>query len=271
MKISIITAVYNNRPFILSCIQSVATQIYPHIEHIIIDGGSNDGTLKAIKGVMSPASHITDYGSRVTKIISEPDNGIYDALNKGIKIATGDVIGFLHADDVYADKTVIEKVMEVMSKDGCESCYGDLLYVKEKGKETIQNSKLKTQNFQLVRYWKSGEFNPDKFKWGWMPPHPTFFVRREVYEKLGVFDTSFKIAADYELMLRFLGRNRISTCYIPEVLVKMRIGGASNRSIGNILRKSYEDYRAMKMHHIGGVFTLLQKNLSKIPQFFQKQ
>ena len=247
MKVSVITAVYNNKHYIEGCIKSVLCQNLPHLEYIIIDGGSTDGTLDIIK----------DYEGRISKWVSEPDNGIYDALNKGIGMATGDIIGFLHADDMYADKTVIENVVHVMSQKKCDSCYGDLVYVD------------KDNTDRTIRYWRSGEFSPDLLRKGWMPPHPTFFVRHEVYEKCGVFDTSFKIAADYELMLRFLGKHRISTCYIHEVLIKMRIGGASNRSISNILRKSSEDLRAMKMHNIGGLLTLLRKNLSKLPQFFK--
>jgi len=173
-------------------------------------------------------------------------------------MATGDVIGFLHADDMYADNRVIEKVASVMSKGNVDSCYGDLLYV---DKDNIDGT---------IRYWRSREFSPDLLRKGWMPPHPTFFVKRTLYEQYGLFDTSFKIAADYELMMRFLSRHKISTCYIPEVLIKMRVGGASNRSIPNLIRKSSEDYRAMKMHDLGGLPTLFRKNLSKIPQFFNK-
>ena len=176
-----------------------------------------------------------------------------------------------------------------MSQRNCDSCYGDLEYVRESGNESAvrgqgseasHDSRLTTDDslpftphssrFTVVRYWKSGEYSPSLLRKGWMPPHPTFFVKREVYRKFGVFDTSFRIASDYELMLRFLGRHRISTCYIPEVLVKMRMGGTSNRSISNILRKSSEDLRAMKLHNIGGLPTLLFKNISKIPQFFKR-
>ncbi len=275
MKISIITAVLNNKDHLETCLMSIASQTYPDIEHIIIDGGSSDGTLEVI-------SHFTSNTSRITRLISEPDNGIYDALNKGIGMATGDIIGFLHADDFYADNGVIAKVAETMEQKNSDSCYGDLEYVRESGlrsgvigdrniapQNTENNSRFTPHDsrFTVVRYWKSGEFSPDLLLKGWMPPHPTFFVRRSVYEKYGVFDTSFRIAADYELMMRFLGRHGISTCYIPEVLIKMRMGGASNRSISNILRKSSEDLRIMRMHDLGGLPTLLRKNLSKIPQF----
>jgi glycosyltransferase len=255
VKVSVVTAVYNNVTCLSDCIQSLSSQAYPDIEHIIIDGGSTDGTLDVIACLTSNTLRLTTHVSRV---VSEPDNGIYDALNKGIRMATGDVIGFLHADDMYADKTVIEKVVKAMSQKNCDSCYGDLLYVDKHNTD------------KTIRYWRAGEFSSKLLRRGWMPPHPTFFVRRELYEKAGVFDPRFRIAADYELMLRFLGKYKISTCYIPEVLIKMRTGGASNRSIPNILRKSSEDFSAMKMHSIGGLPTLLRKNLSKLPQFFKK-
>ncbi len=237
----------NNRDFVEASIQSVLSQTHADIEHIIIDGGSTDGTLDVISR-LSPRS---------TRLISEPDNGIYDALNKGISMATGEVIGFLHSDDMYAHDSVIEKVGNVMAKMNSESCYGDLLYVDRHNTDIT------------IRCWRAGEFSPALLGKGWMPPHPAFFVRREVYEKFGVFDTSFRIAADYELMLRFLGRHKITTCYIPEVLVRMRTGGTSNNSLSSIMTKSGEDLRAMKMHSIGSITTLIRKNLSKLPQFFR--
>lgn len=288
MKISVITAVLNNKDHLESCIKSVFSQTYPDIEHIIIDGGSTDGTLDVISLFTSERSAVSSqqsvnmtresgvFSSRLMqeasrslpsdslltalrsslRVVSEPDNGIYDALNKGIRMASGDVIGFLHADDLYADNSIIAKVGEIMDQKNTDSCYGDLLYVD------------KNDTARTIRYWRAREFSPDLLYKGWMPPHPTFFVRRKLYEKYGVFDTSFKIAADYELMVRFLGKHKISTCYIPDVLVKMRIGGASNRSISNILRKSSEDLSIMRMHNLGGLPTLLRKNLSKLPQFF---
>ncbi|NJD55699.1 MAG: glycosyltransferase [Nitrospirae bacterium] len=285
MKLSIITAVFNNRRYIETCLQSLSSQSHPDIEHIIIDGGSTDGTLDVIARFTQAASRypasnakpsaLCSLPARVTHVVSEPDNGIYDALNKGIRMATGEVIGFLHADDLYADASVIGKVASAMSQSRADSCYGDLVYVRYCGQACKPASpqacnQQSESPFRTVRYWKSGEFSPDLLGKGWMPPHPTFFARREVYERAGVFDTGFKIAADYELMLRFLGKHKITTCYIPEVLVRMRVGGASNKSLPNILRKSSEDLRAMKMHHIGGLPTLIRKNLSKLPQFFKK-
>ena len=247
LKFSIITASYNRKEFIESCICSVLGQTFPDIEYIIVDGGSTDGTLDIIK----------KYEDRISKLVSEPDNGIYDGLNKGIRMATGDVIGFLHADDLYATDNVLKTVAECFARQNVDSCYGDLLYV-DKGNTD-----------KVIRHWESQPYYDGLMKKGWMPAHPTFFVKKEIYAKYGSFNTDFKIAADYELMLRFLHKHRISTYYIPEVLIKMRLGGASNKSLSSIIRKSSEDYRAMKMHQVGGISTLLRKNLSKIPQFFK--
>jgi glycosyltransferase len=250
MKVSIITASLNNHDTIEDSIRSVINQKYENVEYIVVDGGSSDGTLEIVK----------KYQDRVTKWVSEPDKGIYYALNKGLKMATGDIIGFLHADDVYAHSMVIDLVVSRIMNCDTESCYGDLLYVHRKniGK--------------TIRHWKSRPYREGLFKKGWMPPHPTFFVRKEVYERHGLFNTSFKIAADYELMLRFMEKHKISTHYIPEVLVKMRTGGKSNRSLKNMFIKSSEDYKAWKVNKLdGGLYTIALKNLSKIPQFFRRK
>ncbi|MER3446552.1 MAG: glycosyl transferase [Candidatus Dadabacteria bacterium] len=246
MKISIITAVFNNRRYIEDCIKSVLNQTYENIEYIIVDGGSTDGTLEVIKR----------YEDKISIWISEPDGGIYDAMNKGIGMATGDVVGFLHSDDFYADERVIENVAKAFIRNNVQSVYGDLIYVNK-------------NNSRVIRYWRAGGYREGLINWGWMPPHPTFFVRREVYENYGSFNTNLKIAADYELVLRLFGKQKISTYYIPKVLIKMRMGGSSNRNIKSIIRKSMEDYQALKINGLGGgVFTLLFKNVSKIPQFF---
>jgi len=258
--------------------KSVLAQTYDDIEYIVIDGGSTDGTMDVIENGKRQLVMGKGQGSAVIRIISEPDKGIYDALNKGIKLATGDVIGFLHADDIYADASVIGKVAAAMSQSNADSCYGDLVYVRDRGpgSEVMGNGRgLVRRNthygsrFTVVRYWKSRPYENGLFERGWMPPHPTFFVRRKVYETFGFFDTSFKIAADYELMLRFLHRHGISTQYIPEVLIKMRLGGASNGSLKNIFIKTAEDYKAWRVNHLQNRFyTIPFKNLSKIPQFF---
>lgn len=249
MKVSIITAVFNNKTHLEDCTKSVFSQTHQDIEYIIIDGGSTDGTVEIIK----------KYENKISKWLSEPDKGIYDGLNKGIRLATGDIIGFLHADDVYAHDKVIETVVSNMKKYNVDSSYGDLLYVD------------KNNTDKIIRYWKSQPYRDGLFKKGWMPPHPTFFVKREIYEKYGYFNTDFKIASDYELMLRFLHKYKISTYYIPEVLIKMRLGGASNKSLKNLITKTTEDYRAWKVNNLKRSFyTIPSKNLSKIPQFFKR-
>jgi len=246
LKISIITAVYNNENTIANAIESATSQTHDDIEYIIIDGQSTDATLEIIN----------NYRDKIDIFISEPDDGIYDALNKGIANATGDVICFLHSDDIYAHENVIAKANALFEESGVDSIYGDLVYVK---KEDVNH---------VVRYWKSGSFKHSKLKRGWMPPHPTFFVKREVYVKHGSFDTSFDIAADYDKVLRFLGSHKISTAYLPEVLIKMRLGGASNKNFANLRKKTSEDLRALRKNKIGGRRTVMIKNLSKIPQFF---
>ncbi|MCF6240859.1 MAG: glycosyltransferase [Bacteroidales bacterium] len=246
MKISIITATYNNEKTIEQTIQSVLNQNYQDIEYIIVDGDSTDDTLKIIQ----------KYKNQISKIISEADKGMYDALNKGIMNASGYIIGFLHADDFYPTDNILEKVEHTFKVYGTQSVYGDLDYVAAEQPEKI------------IRKWISGKFNYDELKKGWMPPHPTFFVLRELYWKYGFFNLDYKIAADYDLMLRFLGKHKISTAYLPEVLVKMRWGGKSNKSIGNIILKSKEDYRALKQNNIGGLYSLFMKNFRKINQFF---
>ena len=249
MKISVITAVYNAKDTVREAIESVLAQDYADVELVVIDGASTDGTKELLESCRD----------RIDVLISEPDEGIYDALNKGIRHASGDVIGFLHADDLFADTGILSRVAHTFSDLGSDAIYGDLVYVS------------KTEPDKVVRYWQSGDYSLQKLKHGWMPPHPTFYVRRSVYEQHGSFDTSFRIAADYDCMLRFLARAKVQLAYIPSVLVKMRLGGASNRSLGNIIQKTREDYRALHNNGVGGVWALLWKNLSKLPQFFKKQ
>lgn len=248
MKISIITATYNSQDTIADAINSVASQTYKHIEHIIIDGKSTDNTLEIIN----------ENSGRISKLISESDTGIYDALNKGIKNATGDVIAFLHADDIYVDNTIIEKAANLFHEKQTDSIYGDLLYV----------SKENTN--KIIRNWKAGEYSFSKLKRGWMPPHPTFFVKKEIYKQYGLFNTDFKIAADYDIILRFLGKHKISTAYLPVVMIKMRVGGESNKSIKNIIKKMKEDVKALKKNNLGGRQTVFMKNIIKIPQILSK-
>lgn len=249
MKISVITAVYNANETVSDAIESLVGQTYSDVELIVIDGHSTDGTREVLEG----------WRDHLGVLISEPDGGIYDALNKGLARATGEVVGFLHADDLLADDRVLARIAEAFADPAVDAVYGDLVYVS------------KAEPSRVIRYWQAGDFSPRRLRRGWMPPHPTFYARREVYERLGYFDTSFRIAADYDCMLRFLGLGNIRCRYIPEVLVKMRIGGESNRSLRNILRKSGEDYRALQQNHAGGIVTLAWKNLSKIPQFILRK
>jgi glycosyltransferase involved in cell wall biosynthesis len=246
MKITIITAVLNGKNFIEGCIQSVLQQTYNDIEHIVIDGGSTDGTLEVIK----------KYQSGIAKIVSERDDGIYDAMNRGIRLATGEVVGILNADDFYPDSGVLEKVARVFENRDVESCYGDLEYVDPVNTDDV------------IRYWRAGPYSINKFYSGWMPPHPTFFVRRSLYGKYGLFNPSLGSAADYELMLRFLVKHRITAAYIPEVLVKMRTGGVSNASMKNRILANRMDRRAWSVNGLTPYpWTLLLKPLRKVHQF----
>ena len=246
MKISIITAVFNNRDTLAEALDSALSQTHAELELIVIDGGSTDGTLDVLRS----------YENRLAVLLSEPDQGIYDALNKGIKRASGEVVGFLHSDDLFADVIVLQRVVAAFSDLQVDAVYGDLQYVRKDNRD------------EVVRHWQAGVFSRIRLGWGWMPPHPTFYVRRSVYERLGMFDTSYRIAADYDCMLRFLGTGGVRVTYIPHVLVKMRLGGASNRSLKNILQKSMEDYRALNGNNVGGLGALVWKNFSKLGQFW---
>jgi len=249
MKVSIITDVLNAKDTIEQAIQSVLNQTYSNIEYIIVDGRSADGTVKIIK----------TYRDRLAAFISEPDNNHFEAMNKGLRLATGEVIGFLHADDVFASNQIIEKIAAAFAHRRVDCLWGDLVYVSNKNPEKV------------IRFWRSCNYRHGLFKRGWMPPHPTFFVCKSVYEQYGCFNTDLPISADYELMLRFLHKHRISFCYLPEVLVRMRLGGLSNKSFKNIMQKSMEDYRAWGVNGLAvGIHTIMMKNLSKIPQFFVK-
>lgn len=245
--VSIITVVRNGASTIEGAIESVLNQVYPNIEYIVIDGASTDDTLTAIN----------KYKDKIAHIVSEPDKGIYDAMNKGICLAKGDVVGILNADDFYTDNRVIADVVEIMSLTNADVAWSNLEYVD------------KNDTSRVVRRWTSSSYSPGKFKNGWMPPHPTFFARRELYQKYGMFTDKLSIAADYELMLRFIERYHVRTCYIPRVMVKMRTGGASNRNLKNIIRANIESYRAWQMNglHINPLRILL-KPLSKIIQLF---
>ena len=248
MKVSIITATYNSAQTLADTMASLEAQTYSDIEYIVIDGASKDATLEVVK----------QYSTRVTRIISEPDKGIYDALNKGVAAATGDIIGFLHSDDLLAYPDAVADVVAQFNSSHCQAVYGDLEYVS------------KTDISKVIRLWKSGDYTKQKLQLGWMPPHPTFYMKRELYEKFGGFDLNFRIAADYDSLLRYLWCNNVSLSYVPKVLTKMRVGGASNRSLSNIIKKTGEDIQAIKKNGLFWPTVVLFKNLSKIPQFFIK-
>lgn len=256
--ISIVTAVFNGEGVVTNCLESVRSQTLSS-EHIIIDGGSTDSTL----GIAAGFPH-------VTKVVSEPDRGIYDAMNKGIKLATGEVVGLLNSDDFYASPDVLAKVSSVFDDPTVGACYGDLVYVEEipglAGARAEQQS-----GFKIVRYWKSGHCRKGSFHWGWMPPHPTFFVRRPVYEEFGLFNLNLGSAADYEIMLRFLLRHQIKAFYLPEVFVKMRIGGVSNASVSNRLKANRMDRKAWEVNGLKPhPWTLAMKPIRKIPQWWRR-
>ncbi len=248
-SISIITATYNASGTLrdnLECVQHQNIQV----EHILIDGDSTDGTIGLLERYKE---------KKGISYLSEPDNGMYDAINKGIRMATGEVIGLLHADDFYADKLVLQSVANVFENENVDSCFGDLKYVNQDNPEKI------------VRLWQAGRCTKKKFYWGWMPPHPTFFVRRSIYEKLGGYRLDMGTAADYELMLRFLLKHQISTVYIPQVLIKMRTGGVSNISLINRINAHRMDSKAWKVNGLKPYpWTIPMKPVRKITQWFTR-
>lgn len=248
LKVSIITASYNSSNTILDTIRSLEMQTYHNIEYIIVDGASSDNTLEVI------SNHCT----RVSKVISESDNGIYDALNKGINAATGDIVGFLHSDDLFAYRDAIKDIVSTIKSQGTDAVHADLEYVE---KDDIN---------KRIRLWKSSTYFTKKLKRGWMPAHPTFYMKREKYMLYGAFDLSYKIAADYDSLLRYFGAHGITSAYLPQVLIKMRVGGASNSSLKNLIQKTKEDIRALKSNGLSWPYAIFIKNISKIPQFFGK-
>lgn len=249
MKVSIITISYNSAETIQDTIESVLAQEYADIEYIIVDGASSDGTMEIIN----------NYQNRVAQVISESDNGIYDAMNKGLKLATGELIGILNSDDVYKDSKVISDVVSTVQDSNSDALYADLVY-------SDRNDLTRVK-----RYWRSGQFRKNSFKWGWMPPHPTFFVKRSVYERYGYFNTSLKNSADYEIMLRFLFKEGISVCYLDRVITIMRMGGQSNASVKNRVDANKEDRMAWKLNGLKpNPVTFYLKPLRKVGQFIRK-
>lgn len=248
MKISIITIAFNSEETIEETIQSVIAQDYSNIEYIVIDGGSTDGTMSIVE----------KYLDKLAVVVSEPDKGIYDAMNKGVSLATGKLIGILNSDDIYANNSVVSSIVTKVADN--DSVYADLVYVDRNNTDKV------------TRYWKSGEYKLGLFRKGWMPPHPTFFLKKKCYDEFGTYNLSLKSAADYELMLRMLHKNKISVVYLPEVITKMRVGGQSNVTLMNRLKANKEDRLAWKINNLKpGLFTLSMKPLRKITQFIKKK
>ncbi len=249
MKVSIITVVFNGAATIRDSIESVLAQTYTDIEYIIIDGKSTDGTVEIVQS----------YGAKIAYFQSGPDKGLYDAMNKGICRATGDIIGILNADDFYRNQNVIAHLVQRFKDTGADGVYADTVYV-----DALDTNRIK-------RYWQANPYRPGAFRWGWMPPHQTFFVKRSVYERFGYFSLDLGSAADYELMLRVIHKNGIHLEYLPEVVVVMRVGGISNRSIANRIAANRNDRKAWEINGLKPYFfTLWLKPLHKILQFVRR-
>jgi glycosyltransferase involved in cell wall biosynthesis len=247
MKVSIVTVVYNNQDTIADCIKSVLSQDYPNIEYIIVDGSSTDNTLEIIH----------KYKDKIATLISESDKGLYYAMNKGIALATGDLVGTLNSDDFYTHDQVVSNVVEKIKVDKTEACYSNLVYVHPK-------------NYTVQRYWYSGKYSRDNFISGWMPPHPTFFAKKKHLDEYGLFNTDLKNSADYELMLRLLFVNKIPTSFLDEVTIVMRNGGHSNMSLSNRIRANKEDRKSWRINNIKpAMLTLTVKFFTKLFQFFK--
>lgn len=247
-KVSVITAVYNNAATVKDTLLSFRSQSYPHAEHIIVDGASTDGTLDVVR----------QYAGKNAVIRSEPDQGMYDAMNKGLALASGDIVGFLNADDVYADPHVLEEIVNTIDEKNVDAAYGDLVYID------------RTDIGKVVRYWKSRDYRDGLFEKGWMPAHPTFYARKSVYEKYGGYDLSYRRQSDFELTLRFLAVHKIKSAYIPKILVHMRSGGAS-QGLRHIIEGNIEAYRACRRHSLKvSPLFIARKILSRVPQFFYR-
>ena len=247
MKISIITATFNSAATVGDTLRSVNEQTHPDIAHIVIDGGSTDDTLELVRSE----------GRRVATVVSEPDEGIYDAMNKGLKLARGDVIGLLNSDDFLASPDVLATVAEAFSDPDVDAVYGDLCYVRQH------------QPSEIVRYWRSGPFRARAFTRGWSPPHPTLYIRRSFYEAHGGFDTSYSIAADVDLMIRFFEVLGLRSVYVPKVFVRMRLGGASNTSVASVVKQNREIWRSMREQGLGASLPgfVIGKVVSRAHQF----
>lgn len=250
MKFSLVTVTYNSHSTLRDTIQSVLLQSYLNIEYIIVDGLSKDNTIDIIK------EYEPMFQGRL-KWISEQDSGLYDAMNKGFQMATGDVIGIINSDDLLAESTAIEKIMKCFEEyPETDAVYANLYYVS------------KNDTSKIVRHWISGKQR--SFKYGWHPAHPTFYVRKEIYRQFGLFDLKFKFAADFELMLRFIEKNQVNLLYLPEPLVRMRLGGKTSKNLGNIYKGNIECIQAFEKNDVrSSIFYPLYRLLPKLKQYFQ--
>ncbi len=250
MRVSIVTVVFNNVDTIADTIESVQSQTYGEVEHIVIDGGSTDGTLEVLQ----------NYRDEISVLVSEPDRGLYFAMNKGIALATGDIVGTLNGDDLYARGDALEIIVSNFADPDVDATYGNLVYVD------------RADTARIIRYWESREYEAGLFERGWIPAHPTFFVRRDIYQRFGLFDTRYRIQSDFELCMRFLRVHGVRSKFIPQILVRMRMGGVTNRSIGSILAGNLESYRACLQHGlaVNPVTFFAKKWGSRLPQFFRR-
>jgi glycosyltransferase len=244
MKISIITVTHNSESTILSALESLNEQSFRNVEHIIIDGASTDDTLEIVH----------ENSTSRTLIISEPDDGIYSALNKGLRLATGDIIGLLHSDDAYYDSSTLQHIITTICYAKADFVYGDLVF--------CSNKKLRLFN----RMWKSSSYNASMLFKGWMPPHPTLFVKREVVNLVGMYDERYKISADYDFIIRLCLQKGVKGIYTEQPIVKMSVGGASGNAPLKFCQKSLEDYKIIKRNKLGGLWCLLLKKLRKLTQ-----
>lgn len=248
MKVTIITVTFNSAETLSMALNSVKEQDYENIEHVFVDGSSTDTTLEIIKEYSLENTQV--------KYLSESDEGIYDAINKGLRMATGNIIGFVHSDDFLANSSIISNIVAHFNKGNYAGVYGNLLYVD------------RTDTNKVIRNWCSNTFHFKLLKRGWMPAHPTLFLKKEVYLECGNFDKSYKIAADYDFMLRVLSKSKYKFGFLPQVITKMRVGGTSNKRLSSIVLKSQEDFRAMKANELKNpIIALFLKNVSKLKQF----
>ena len=249
MKLSVVTVCLNARATIADAVESVQRQSYPQVEHIVVDGASSDGTMEVLGR----------YRDRIGKLISGPDRGLYFAMNKGIGAASGDFLGFLNADDIYHDDQVLARIAGALSSGRWDAAHGDLVYVSQSHPDRV------------VRYWKSDSYRPGMFEAGWHPPHPTLFVRTSILRELGGFDTGYRYHADFDLMVKLFVDRRISSTYIPRVLVRMRTGGHTNRSLMNLIRGNFESYRIARSFGVATSPAWIARKIAfRIAQFFRR-